>query len=210
MPPEAFPGIIEFAFSTAVNKQPTTCNYPEQDVQAKLDKTFQKQQSVQLPCHHVLDLGCGRSQLPLNLYLWKHFPLAVICLDYVQEAVDYQLHSLQTVTPGCQNSFMYGACADACQLPFRNDCFDLVMDKGTMDALLKNTQEGALSAKQMLFEAYRVLNKGGGFVQLTDEDPDSRLPFLESISPDLCQWNFFVLTGHWDDSQENFLYYFTK
>ncbi|KAK7480359.1 hypothetical protein BaRGS_00028406 [Batillaria attramentaria] len=161
---------------------------------------------------NVLDLGCGKSLMPKCLYEWKHFPLTVYCLDYIQDAVEFQLGTLQTASPGHTDSNVYGVCASVCQLPFHSRSFKLVTDKGTMDALLKNSTTGVTQAREMLCEVHRVLQDGGVFMQITDEDPDSRLYVLETNSPSSPsgQWTFSVLPEDEDRKQECFVYMFHK
>ncbi|XP_071810469.1 citrate synthase-lysine N-methyltransferase CSKMT, mitochondrial-like [Asterias amurensis] len=67
--------------------------------------------------------------------------------------------------------------ADATRLPFRNNQFDMVFEKGTFDAML-NTKNSEL-ARCAFSETVRVLTPGGIFLQFSDENPDLRLSFLE-------------------------------
>ena len=67
--------------------------------------------------------------------------------------------------------------ADATRLPFRNNQFDIVFEKGTFDAML-NTKNSEL-ARCAFSETARVLTPGGIFLQFSDENPDLRLSFLE-------------------------------
>lgn len=53
--------------------------------------------------------------------------------------------------------------ADALNLPFAEGRFDAVVDKGTLDALLCRSVEGA---QGMASEVHRVLAKGGVFLQV--------------------------------------------
>lgn len=69
-----------------------------------------------------------------------------------------------------------------------------------MDAVLKDKLHGQEKARHMFAEVMRVLSLSGGgrFIQVTDEDPDSRLQFLENCSNSItsCQ-------SHLDFSQPN-------
>ena len=159
---------------------------------------------------NVLDLGCGNSMLPLCFYEWTPFPVAVHCLDYVKDAVDFQLRTLRETWPGHRSSYSSGVCASVCSLPYKSDLFHLVTDKGTMDALLRDPVNGISNAKLMLTEVERVLHKGGSFLQVTDEDPDSRMYFLETNSPPSCRWRFSILTDRDQSSREYFVYSFSK
>lgn len=159
---------------------------------------------------NVLDLGCGQSVLPLRFYEWTPFPVGVHCLDYVEEAVDFQLQTLKATWPGHRQSYVSGVCASVCSLPYKSNLFHVVTDKGTMDALLKDPVSGSTKAKEMLSEVERVLRKDGLFMQITDEDPDSRMYFLETHSPSTCQWRFSILTDSNQCDREIFAYTFCK
>ncbi|KAL8617590.1 hypothetical protein ACOMHN_033136 [Nucella lapillus] len=159
---------------------------------------------------NVLDLGCGKSSLPLYFYEWTPFPVAIHCLDYVHEAVDFQLKNLRAAPAGHPGSYVCGVCASVCHLPYQSDHFHLVTDKGTMDAVLKDPANGSDRARAMLKEVERVLKSGGSFMQVTDEDPDSRMYFLERHSPANCNWGFSILIDHSTNSKECFVYSFCK
>ena len=57
--------------------------------------------------------------------------------------------------------------------------FQLVLDKGTWDAVAGGGLPGAYQA---LSECLRVLSPQGTLIQFSDEDPDVRLPCLEQRS----------------------------
>jgi ubiquinone/menaquinone biosynthesis C-methylase UbiE len=97
-----------------------------------------------------------------------------------------------------------------CSLPYKDNLFHLLVDKGTMDALIKNPKHGRGDASSMLHEAERVLQSGGMFLQVTDEDPDSRLLFLEKHSPKSCSWNVSVLADVGPTDRDCFVYTFFK
>lgn len=159
---------------------------------------------------NILDLGCGNSVLPQCFYEWRPFPVAVHCLDYVKGAVDFQLRTLREMRPGHRHSYASGVCASVCSLPYKSGTFHLITDKGTMDALLKDPVNGTTNAALMLTEVERVLHNGGSFMQITDEDPDSRMYFLETTSPPSCQWRFSILVDSGLSDRECFVYSFSK
>lgn len=51
-----------------------------------------------------------------------------------------------------------------------------------MDALLKDTTNGQFKCEVMMSEVMRILSNCGRYMQISDEDPDSRLLCLEEIS----------------------------
>lgn len=58
-----------------------------------------------------------------------------------------------------------------------------------MDALLKDRSDGHLKAESMMSEVIRVMTPGGRFLQISDEDPDTRLLFLEELARKCCSTN---------------------
>jgi SAM-dependent methyltransferase len=71
-------------------------------------------------------------------------------------------------------------CADIVEgLPFQDNSFDLIICKGTLDAILCST-ESTISAKRVISECSRVLASGHGCLFLVSHaNPDSRVEFLE-------------------------------
>ncbi|KAM4617468.1 citrate synthase-lysine N-methyltransferase CSKMT, mitochondrial-like [Discoglossus pictus] len=131
------------------------------------------------PPLHVLDLGCGTSDVGLGLYRDSPLPVRVSCVDRSIPAVASMNHHLDghCVTPTHRDSHLEYIQGDVTNLHgFQSDTVALVLDKGTSDSLLRSGKKEACS---MVREALRVLQPAGRLVQLTDEDPDARLPFLE-------------------------------
>ncbi|CAN0087291.1 unnamed protein product, partial [Hapterophycus canaliculatus] len=64
---------------------------------------------------------------------------------------------------------------NALDLNFGDGSFDVVVDKGTLDALLCRS---ANDAHLMVAEMHRVLRKGGVYFQISAEDPEARLELL--------------------------------
>lgn len=69
-------------------------------------------------------------------------------------------------------------CADMTKtLPFETDSFDLIICKGSFDAVLTSCKA---SIQGVVSEAHRVLTSGHGvFFLVTNGNPDSRLEYLE-------------------------------
>ncbi|KAK3593338.1 hypothetical protein CHS0354_031400 [Potamilus streckersoni] len=130
---------------------------------------------------HIIDFGCGTSSILLQLQKEIYFPSNLWCLDYVTKCLQDQRHNfIQT----CHNSSkckVYFLTADVTALPFRDRLFDVMIDKGTLDSVLKDKKNGIELAMHMLKEAIRTLAPGGILLQVTDEDPDCRLTLLDKI-----------------------------
>ena len=120
---------------------------------------------------NILELGCGTSTLASNLLKEVDDCISIVSIDFSLAAVK------QARMISHQTSIQY-AVADASSLPFRSNQFDVVFEKGTFDAMLKNSN-GNLAGFSF-GETVRVLTPCGTFLQFSDENPDLRLSFLEA------------------------------
>jgi RAT1-interacting protein len=74
---------------------------------------------------------------------------------------------------------------DVCQMHFRSDLFQCVIDKGTLDALLCDSHyEVPVSA--MMAEISRVLAPNGVFIEVTFGETARKIEILDS--PKLLHW----------------------
>ncbi|CAL1526174.1 unnamed protein product [Lymnaea stagnalis] len=137
-------------------------------------------------CLFYLDMGCGNSELSSQILAQAKVSVAVVLMDFVSEALHHQRHKMSKIIPLKTESFFCALCADVLHLPISNSLFDLISDKGTMDAILKDRNQGHMKAKVMMSEILRVLAPGGRYFQVSDEDPDTRLLFLEELSQKCC------------------------
>lgn len=131
----------------------------------------------------ILDVGCGTSDFGLGLYKESPHPLHISCVDFSPVAINSMREHFATTAPIPLNpgSELHYREADATNLAHLNShTFHLVLDKGTMDAVLRG-KEGVGRAGLMLTECFRVLHPGGSLLQFSDEDPDARMSFLEQI-----------------------------
>uniref|UniRef100_UPI00398F7D8B citrate synthase-lysine N-methyltransferase CSKMT, mitochondrial isoform X4 n=1 Tax=Pristiophorus japonicus TaxID=55135 RepID=UPI00398F7D8B len=130
----------------------------------------------------VLDIGCGTSELGPRLYCESSVPLHVSCLDFSPVAIAVMRAQCVTLppprNPASQLHFLQ---ADATELStVERATFDLVLDKGTLDALLR-AKDGGGAARRALAECLRVMRASGAMLQVSDEDPDARMLWLESL-----------------------------
>ncbi|KAK2188644.1 hypothetical protein NP493_126g04017 [Ridgeia piscesae] len=153
---------------------------------------------AQLPAtgHFVfLDVGCGTSSFASNV-VFHNSPrvhTTGFCLDFSQPALLYQRqrhqrevcrrieHNTSSKSPRIVSPSESNLCflrADARHFPFPNDLFYFVVDKGTTDAVLKDTRSGIATATRILQESLRVLKTSGTLWQITDEDPELRASFV--------------------------------
>lgn len=155
----------------------------------------------------LLDVGCGLSDLTLRLA--QKYQCHVWCIDISQAAL-HKLQTLQCGTASVSNtSFIQ---ADAENLPFLDCTFECIIDKGTVDSVLKHRDSriAAYLAEGMIRECGRVLAPGGRYLQVTDEDPELRLPLLQASFSSwgtLFSLSYKLLTHH---NREYFIYTISK
>ena len=127
----------------------------------------------------ILHLGCGTSKLSQDLYDagYKH-----ICnVDYSDAVITAMRDKYQ------HQEEVTWHCADITQLPFHDACFDVALDKGTLDALLCEPNADPWSPSPAILErvnaeldqVVRVLKPRGVFVYVTFGQAHFRKPLLE-------------------------------
>ncbi|KAM9827346.1 citrate synthase-lysine N-methyltransferase CSKMT, mitochondrial [Neosynchiropus ocellatus] len=131
----------------------------------------------------VLDLGCGTSALGPSIF--RHCPVAVhvTCADISPVAVELmrvhaRAHAVEPLSPSSRLEFIELDCTRLHER-YRPGSVDLIVDKGTIDALLRS-KEGKGQAGLMLRQCLEALRRSGSMVQFSDEDPDARLLWLET------------------------------
>ncbi len=72
---------------------------------------------------------------------------------------------------------------DATRMQFRDNSFDIVIDKGTYDALACNEQDKTL-VKNLTIEMLRVTRSGGALVIISNGIPEKRIKDFENFSKD--------------------------
>ncbi|XP_006875119.1 PREDICTED: methyltransferase-like protein 12, mitochondrial [Chrysochloris asiatica] len=146
-------------------------------------------QEAQAACPlRVLDVGCGTSSLCTGLFTKCPHPVDVLGVDFSPVAVAHMNSLLEggqgqpPLRPAHPASCLRFKQADAQNLQpvAPSSSFQLVLDKGTWDAVARGGLPGAY---QLLSECLRVLGPRGTLIQFSDEDPDVRLPCLEQGSP---------------------------
>eukprot|EP00980_Cylindrotheca_fusiformis_P013086 scaffold3281_cov129-Cylindrotheca_fusiformis.AAC.5 len=132
---------------------------------------------IPFPSHEkckVLILGCGNSSFAHDMLAdgWQghitNVDFSSVVIDQMKTKYSKQSENLDFV------------CADITKgLPFEDKSFDLIICKGTFDAIL--TSAGSvINAKLVVSECNRVLANGHGVLFLVSHgNPDSRVVFLE-------------------------------
>eukprot|EP00980_Cylindrotheca_fusiformis_P028117 scaffold22581_cov123-Cylindrotheca_fusiformis.AAC.14 len=119
----------------------------------------------------VLEIGCG--DVPLGRDLARgiekleastgvpasNILKKVVCTDYAKSVIDCMktMHEKE-LSSSVSVLFEVG---DARKLAFPDSSFELILEKGTMDAMLSDTSEGTENCKQIVAESARLLTAGG-------------------------------------------------
>ncbi|XP_036842324.1 EEF1A lysine methyltransferase 4 [Oncorhynchus mykiss] len=153
----------------------------------------------------ILVLGCGNSSMSSDMYDAGYHSITNI--DYSSVCIDTMTARHDATCPGMTWHQM-----DARQLSFMDASYDVVLEKGTLDAMLveekdpwKVSSETACLIDQVLREISRVLKPGGRFLSVTFAQPHFRKRLY--ARHDYC-WS--VRTRSYGDGFQYFLYVLTK
>ncbi|CAL1353377.1 unnamed protein product [Linum trigynum] len=140
------------------------------------------------PNSSVLELGCGNSQLSDEMY--RDGIKDLTCTDLSPVAVDRMQRRL--LSKGYKEIKVMQA--DMLDLPFGDESFEVVIEKGTMDVLFVNSgdpwnpkPESVNKVRTMLEGVHRVLKPDGIFISIAFGQPHFRRPLFHS--PGLT-WSF--------------------
>lgn len=145
------------------------------------------------PSFSVLELGCGNSQLSEELY--KDGIAKITCIDLSAVAVENK--KKQLLSKGFKDIKVLEA--DMLDLPFSDESFDAVIEKGTMEVLFVDSGDPwnprpatVTKVMQMLKGVHRVLKPDGVFISISFGQPHFRRPFFDA--PEFTwslEWNTF-------------------
>lgn len=149
----------------------------------------------------ILNIGCGNSRLgeELNRDGYK----GIMNIDISQSAVDKMS---QKFAGNPELSFMQ---MDITNMTFADASFNVVMDKGTLDALYTGLPDGV---KLAVAHIYRMLTPGGVFVSMSFGSPVNRrdLNMTSGVEGELGGWESFQTTILRREDQDYHLYLMTK
>jgi len=131
------------------------------------------------PTDKVLEVGAGSSRLSEDMY--KDGIKHITCTDLSTVAVNHMKERFANMIG------MVAAEADMLNLPFQDQSFDVVIEKGAMDVLFVDNgdpwnplPEVADRVRAMLAEVHRVLTPTGLFITIAFGQPHFRRPFFEA------------------------------
>ncbi|KAL3621211.1 hypothetical protein CASFOL_036123 [Castilleja foliolosa] len=153
------------------------------------------------PSAAVLEIGCGNSQLCVELY--KDGITELTCIDLSSVAVEKMKQRL--ASNGCNEIKVLEA--DMLDLPFEDECFDVVIEKGTMDVLFVDSGDPwnpepvtVSKVMAMLGNVHRVLKPHGIFISITFGQPHFRRRFFHAPT--------FTWSIEWQTFGDGFHYFF--
>ncbi|EAY09212.1 hypothetical protein TVAG_309010 [Trichomonas vaginalis G3] len=124
----------------------------------------------------ILSVGCGNS--PMSAQLLKEGASKVYNVDFSHVVID-QMKALHQE----ESNLIWTEC-NATKLPYDDNTFDFVFDKGTLDSFVA-TADSSKQIPTMLSEVCRVLKPGGIFAEISYGTPNTRTPFLRASN---LQW----------------------
>jgi ubiquinone/menaquinone biosynthesis C-methylase UbiE len=131
----------------------------------------------------ILQVGVGTSRLQLDMVEEAGYQ-DITSIDYSEVCID-QLAEEHSIYP--QLSYLE---ADVRHMLFPVGCFDAVLDKGTLDAILCG-EKSYDNAAAMIAEISRVLGPDGVFIEISYGTPAYRVPHLK---PAEHNWDITVYT----------------
>ncbi|CAK9813196.1 eEF1A lysine and N-terminal methyltransferase homolog [Anthophora plagiata] len=107
---------------------------------------------------NILIVGCGNSTVSMCLYDAGYRNITNIDISYIV------IKQMRDINASIRPDLIYEQ-MDATQMTYSDDSFSVVLDKGTLDALMPDTKEGTKSTINKYFkEITRVLRNGGRYI----------------------------------------------
>ena len=144
----------------AAEEQPYDWYFRWDEVSKKIEHLFSQ-------TDRVLVIGCGTSTMSVEMHASGRFP-HIMNIDISTVAIE----KMQAQTAGVAG--LEWAVMSCTKMDFPDATFDMVFDKGTIDAVVCQTK-GNECASQTLAEVHRVLKPGGRFILISFGGPAQRL-----------------------------------
>jgi len=161
---------------------------PYKDILRKNIKTTDK----------ILTLGCGNSKLSEDMY---HDGFTQITNTDYSEIV---IENMRNKTSNLKK--MTWEVKDIYDLDYDDECYDVILEKGTLDALLVDEKDpwrmsrpSLEGMQKILSSVSRILKPGGRFISITFAQPHFRVPIYAVTD---YKWD-----ARWDTFGETFHYF---
>ena len=157
----------------------------------------------------LLDAGCGTSIFSSKLRDSLRDESLLICADFSREALEF-LKQKQN-----NSSYIDHVQCNCKYLPFRNDLFDLIIDKGYLDSVLKSPKPDSIKNALECFNS--LLNKldysdklyKKFLLEITDETPELRISLYDQYS-NSNQFSYFFKEIHIGNDLYYYAYFVYK
>ncbi|XP_043250417.1 eEF1A lysine and N-terminal methyltransferase homolog [Colletes gigas] len=107
---------------------------------------------------NILIVGCGNSTVSMCLYDVGYRNIINIDISHIV------IKQMRDINASVRSDLIYTQ-MDATQMTYPNDTFSVILDKGTLDALMPDTKEGTILTVNRYFkEITRVLRNGGRYI----------------------------------------------
>jgi SAM-dependent methyltransferase len=140
----------------------------------------------------VLEVGCGDVPLGTDLcelrQTGKEILNKIVCCDYspaviktLKDNARIEANKEQGDHPkSCNDSIVEFVVADARELDYSDGSFDLVLEKGTLDAMLSDKEMGTANCIRIVTECARVLTTGGTLAVLCVQPRDRIFSMIDT------------------------------
>lgn len=119
----------------------------------------------------VLNVGCGMSKLPEDMY--NDGFRNIVSIDAAEDCILEQRSRFNETMP---KTFLFMK-MDCLDMQFGDEIFTTVVDKGTLDSIASGFRSTE-NIDKYLSEVDRVMTRNGIFFCLSHRDPEDREPFL--------------------------------
>lgn len=134
------------------------------------------------PTGAILNVGSGNSPLPFDM--WRDGLTNLTNIDISDKAIEVM--KTQAESQGIGGTWQE---MDATKMAFQSDTFDVVIDKGTLDALV--CADDKTIPANLIKEMFRVVKPNGHVFLITHSSPELRREFLaECLPPHYCQLEY--------------------
>jgi hypothetical protein len=163
---------------------------------------------------NILIVGCGNSSLGIHVFEFNTMTRGlqvyaqgfrnVVNMDFSPTVIE----RMKALTADCHG--MQWLTLDVTDMPRRMaGCFDLVIDKGTWDAVAYPRDQ--LAIQKMLWHILKVLRVGGHYLLISSWSPEEFLPYVNlfrgfwDVKHQRCEWyDVYVLTKQRDPPHARF------